>query len=193
MEAIEIEEIPDSLQDATVSYPAPELQATVHTNVAIVEVGEVSRSPAGRAASLDSAAAQDVDQAKNPRAVPALERNATVLFDASWTKKAKEPQQDVHVNKLERQMSRPSTAVSLSWSNLKVVAPGAGPSLKERLQGISDRKPDKVILKNGEYGKLDDQAKLMYEHLFFVVSGIAMPGQLVAIMGARLVSLAFAI
>ena len=76
--------------------------------------------------------------------VPALERSATVLFDASWTKKS-----GTNKRRLKRQMSKPSTTVSLSWLNISAVASGARPSVWERIQGVDATHPNKFILNNG--------------------------------------------
>jgi hypothetical protein len=106
--------------------------------------------------------ASSITEAQNdlPKPTVILNRTAsTVLYDSSW--KQSKPKQP-----LERQMSRPDHCITLSWSDLNVVAPGQGPSLLERAKGNTDKRPDKVILKK--------------------VSGIAKPGQLIAIMGARL-------
>ena len=78
--------------------------------------------------------------------VPALKRNATVLFDASWTKKSGT---NMSKRRLQRQMSKPTTTVSLSWLNISAVASGARPSVWERIQGIDAAHPNKFILNNG--------------------------------------------
>ena len=101
-----------------------------------VEFGEVSDG------SFTIEAQKDPTPVTEPTVI--LNRTATVLFDASWKKDEAKPKK-----RLERQMSRPDHRVTLSWSDLKVVAPGQGPSLVQRARGISTTNPDKVILKNG--------------------------------------------
>lgn len=131
MEAVEIGEASDPYPDPA-SYPSPEMET--------VDSSEVPRDFSPHPATSPGPAAA----ATKP--VPALERTATVLFDASWKKTETKT-----VPPLERQLSRPGQSVTLSWSNLTVVAPGPGPSLGQRLRGIEAKRPDKVILNKGDH------------------------------------------
>ncbi|XP_062517485.1 protein white-like [Corticium candelabrum] len=113
--------------------------------------------PDGTASLVEVERADRVEQKER---VPALERNATVLFNIAWT----ESESGKQTVTFERQASRTDHPVTLSWSGLHVVAPGAGPTLVQRLKGNLNGKPDKLILND--------------------VNGVAQPGQLIAIIGA---------
>eukprot|EP00118_Oscarella_pearsei_P005221 m.23701 g.23701 ORF g.23701 m.23701 type:complete len:697 (+) comp28518_c0_seq2:216-2306(+) len=101
---------------------------------------------------------------------PPLKREPTILYDIAWkNKKPKPTDPDMKLGHelqrridLQRQVSAPTFTVALSWSNVCAVARSA-PSLRDRMKGVSATK-EKVILRN--------------------VSGIARPGELIALMGA---------
>ena len=98
--------------------------------------------PDGTASLVEVERADRVEQKER---VPALERNATVLFNIAWT----ESESGKQTVTFERQASRTDHPVTLSWSGLHVVAPGAGPTLVQRLKGNLNGKPDKLILNDG--------------------------------------------
>ncbi|XP_065840375.1 protein white-like isoform X2 [Oscarella lobularis] len=84
--------------------------------------------------------------------------NSLITNGGDW---ALEPKTQRRSFAIQRQASSPDHTVSISWKNVTVTARTA-PSLRERIKGMEGR--EKVILRE--------------------VSGIARPGQLIALMGA---------
>ncbi|XP_065840254.1 protein white-like [Oscarella lobularis] len=134
-----------------------------------------------------SDAANDVNPLSSERENPApLERKPTLLYDVTWktsgrperTPSPPRPIADLAVSstapdeklgtelrrqlELQRQISAPTFTVTLSWSGVGAVA-RSSPSLRERCKGVKFGR-EKIILRN--------------------VSGIARPGELIALMGA---------